>query len=225
MDEIQGLHVDVTGYLLGMLEFDEAHAVESHLETCATCRAEFDELADLPALLDLAASTEAASAESGSSAAVQPVSAPVADLAEIRRARPRRVGRWLTAAAAAAVLIAGSAVVATRDGDDDSLTVALQPQGSVAATGTAELSDLDSGTGVRLRLENVEPTADGERLECWWVDADGVRVSAGSFLVDESGVVDVQLTTATPRTPGWRLNVNRVSADGQETNILSAESA
>jgi hypothetical protein len=115
-------------------------------------------------------------------------------------------------------------VVIARGGEDGSATFTLAAEPGIEASGTVEISDLANGTGVRLRLAGVQPTADGERLECWWVDADGVRVSAGSFVVDESGEVDVQLTTATPRTPGWRLNVNRVTADGEQTTILSVAS-
>ena len=48
-------HVDDTlpAYVLGALEDDERHLVESHLAVCGDCRAEHQRLASLPALLDL----------------------------------------------------------------------------------------------------------------------------------------------------------------------------
>jgi hypothetical protein len=44
-------HVDVAGYILGTLTPQETSEFEAHLETCARCRAELDELGTLPSLL------------------------------------------------------------------------------------------------------------------------------------------------------------------------------
>ena len=46
------LHQLLGAYLLGGLEPADAAAFEQHLESCAECRTELDELASLPALLD-----------------------------------------------------------------------------------------------------------------------------------------------------------------------------
>ena len=42
-------------YVLGALDDDERREYEAHLETCEECHHEYDQLAHLPALLDLAA--------------------------------------------------------------------------------------------------------------------------------------------------------------------------
>jgi anti-sigma factor RsiW len=48
----QDLHQLLGAYLLGGLQPDEAAAFERHLAECRDCRAELDQLASLPALLD-----------------------------------------------------------------------------------------------------------------------------------------------------------------------------
>jgi hypothetical protein len=47
-------------YVLGGLSEHEEYSVRMHLSRCAPCRAEYDELADVPALLDLLAEDKAA---------------------------------------------------------------------------------------------------------------------------------------------------------------------
>lgn len=48
-------HEDVAGYVLGALDPDDAVAFEAHLDQCAACRHEVDDLAKVRSLLDLAA--------------------------------------------------------------------------------------------------------------------------------------------------------------------------
>lgn len=50
--------IDIAGYLLGNLEADERASVVSHLASCPICRAQLDELAHLPALLEQAPAYE-----------------------------------------------------------------------------------------------------------------------------------------------------------------------
>jgi predicted anti-sigma-YlaC factor YlaD len=49
-------------FVLGGLRGQEEHMVRTHLARCAMCSAECDELAEVPALLDLLTSEEAAQA-------------------------------------------------------------------------------------------------------------------------------------------------------------------
>jgi anti-sigma factor RsiW len=58
-----GKHVQILlgAYLLGGLSAHEEAAVRAHLDGCAQCRAEHDELACVPAWLDLLAEAEPAS--------------------------------------------------------------------------------------------------------------------------------------------------------------------
>jgi anti-sigma factor RsiW len=59
----RGKHVQILlgAYLLGGLSAHEEAAVRAHLDCCAQCQAEHDELACVPAWLDLLAEAEPAS--------------------------------------------------------------------------------------------------------------------------------------------------------------------
>ena len=61
--EEHGKHVQILlgAYLLGGLSAQEEAAVRAHLDGCAQCQAEHDELACVPAWLDLLAEAEPAS--------------------------------------------------------------------------------------------------------------------------------------------------------------------
>jgi predicted anti-sigma-YlaC factor YlaD len=50
-------------YVLGGLRGHQQTQVTAHLAGCARCRAEYDELAEVPALLDLLTAEEATEAE------------------------------------------------------------------------------------------------------------------------------------------------------------------
>jgi anti-sigma factor RsiW len=60
-DRERGTHVQVLlgAYILGGLSAAEGAAVRDHLDRCALCRAEYDELACVPGWLDLLAEPEA----------------------------------------------------------------------------------------------------------------------------------------------------------------------
>jgi len=45
-------HVDVASYVLGVLDEPDEVAFARHFTACASCRAEYRELSDLPRLLD-----------------------------------------------------------------------------------------------------------------------------------------------------------------------------
>lgn len=107
----------IGAHVLGALDANEAAAVDAHLADCAPCRAAYDELAGLPALLGLVGAEEAAAVgvhdEPGG--AGDPVD-PADDLgmrrllARVRAERARERRRRLTgalAAAAVTVAIAG----------------------------------------------------------------------------------------------------------------------
>ncbi|WP_281445365.1 zf-HC2 domain-containing protein, partial [Paenarthrobacter nicotinovorans] len=53
------VHQLLGAYLLGGLEPGEARTFEEHLESCADCRRELEELASLPALLDAVPAADA----------------------------------------------------------------------------------------------------------------------------------------------------------------------
>ncbi|GAA2756017.1 hypothetical protein GCM10009872_13770 [Actinopolymorpha rutila] len=102
--------------MLGALDASEAAAVDTHLADCAECRAAYDELAGMPALLGLVGAEEAAAV--GTALPESPGSAGSADEVGLRRllARVRaeraleRRRRLVVALAAAAVTLAVAGV-------------------------------------------------------------------------------------------------------------------
>jgi len=153
-------------YVLGALPFADSLAVEEHIERCATCRAECDELADVPDFLRLLSladvETLAAGARDDAAAAGTPVraasgpptppagrrpatAASKATTAPPSRSRRRRAVphryRFLVYAAAA-ILVVG---VFTG--------VWLRPDESVAVTLAG--AQTDSVTGVRMAVTAV----------------------------------------------------------------------
>lgn len=96
---------DLGAYALGQLTGDRWHAVHDHLETCAVCRADLDEIAPVAGLLG-GARDRLRPDDLSTDPAPPPL--PDALIAEVRAApgrRPRRV--LLAAAAALGVLVAG----------------------------------------------------------------------------------------------------------------------
>lgn len=99
---------ELGAYALGHLTGDRWHAVHDHLETCAACRADLEEIAPVAGLLG-----GARDRLRPDDLQVDPVPPPLPDalIAEVRAAtpvparRPRRV--LLAAAAAVGVLVAG----------------------------------------------------------------------------------------------------------------------
>jgi predicted anti-sigma-YlaC factor YlaD len=91
-------------YVLGSLSEHEGFSVRAHLARCASCRAEYDELADLPALLGLLAEDEMAGGFGDLRGA--PASGSRSAEAAARR-RHRWYARIAAAAAGAVVLAAG----------------------------------------------------------------------------------------------------------------------
>ncbi|MFG3436013.1 zf-HC2 domain-containing protein [Nonomuraea sp. NPDC047897] len=46
------MHEEVAAYVLGVLDEEDIEAFERHLDTCASCRRELKEFAEVPAQLD-----------------------------------------------------------------------------------------------------------------------------------------------------------------------------
>ncbi|MCF2526865.1 anti-sigma factor family protein [Yinghuangia soli] len=96
------LRLDLGAYVLGTLDETETHWIRAHVAVCPECRAEYEELAVLPAFL---ARLTPAEAEAGAVRTEVPPAALFAEAAErARRARRQRVV-LLGAAAASAVLL------------------------------------------------------------------------------------------------------------------------
>lgn len=149
-----------------------AVALDAHLDGCADCRAELEELRSTAAAVSLADPDRVGSPAPADPALADRIVARVAHEAAV--ARRRRAGRVLVGvAAAAAVVVAG--VVAVVAGDSS-------PSGSrieFAEGSSATLHERAWGTEVTLEAEGFD---DGEVYWLWLTDASGDRVTAGTVL-------------------------------------------
>jgi anti-sigma-K factor RskA len=173
-------------YVMGTLEPHEEREVEDHLQECASCREEAQELRLAHEhLADLAYNTEA----------------PPEDLKRRvvagipRREVSRRVPHWVAAVAAAFCVLAVLAVILTPDlfGDGALASANLSPTDRAPDAG-GEVSIQGTGENMEMRLEawGLPPCKREQYYELWLVEGDD-RVSAGSFTVGQSGRVDVKL--------------------------------
>jgi hypothetical protein len=165
-------------YVMGALEPEEERQVEEHLERCAACREEVQDLRLAhERLMDLAHASEA-----------PPPELKVRVMTGMPR-NERRPAR-LAAAVAAVLLVLAVLGVLYSSGFFD--------RGEVASA-TLEPTELAPGAGGELQVREEDPNAQAE-LEVWglprpgqdeyyelWFGEEGGRVSAGTFTVDAQG--------------------------------------
>jgi anti-sigma-K factor RskA len=173
-------------YVMGALEPYEEREVEDHLEGCASCREEAQELRLAhERLADLAYSTGAP--PEGLKARV------VAGIP--RREATRRVPTWVAAVAAAfcVLVVLGAIIIPDLFGGRAMASANLSPTGRAPDAG-GEVSIQGTGENREMRLEawGLPPCKSEQYYELWLVEGDE-RVSAGSFTVGHSGRVDVTL--------------------------------
>jgi hypothetical protein len=164
-------------YVMGTLGAKEQREVEEHLEECAACREEAEDLRLAhERLADLASATERPPHELKSRV-----------LAGVPRRETRRVP--LAAAAAILCVLAALGVLYSSGflGRDEVASATLEP------------TDLAPRAGGELQVRKDDPNAQAE-LEVWglprpgkdeyyelWFGEEGGRVSAGTFTVDAGG--------------------------------------
>ena len=171
-------------YAMGTLEPYEEREVEDHLEGCASCREEAQELRLAhERLAHLAYNTEA-----------PPEDLKARVVAGIpRREASRRVPIWVAAVAAAFCVLAVLGVIITPDLFGARASANLSPTGRAPDAG-GEVSIRGTGENMEMRLEawGLPPCKSEQYYELWLVEGHE-RVSAGSFTVGQSGRVDVRL--------------------------------
>jgi anti-sigma-K factor RskA len=219
MSEHPGTRDLLGPYVMGTLEAHEEREVEHHLQGCASCRREALELRLAhESLADLARS----------------FTAPPEDLKERvvasipRREARRRVPAWVAAVAAALCVLAVIGAVLTPDlsGGEALASANLNPTDRAPDAG-GEVSIRGSGENVKMRLEawGLPPCKSEQYYELWLVEGDE-RVSAGSFMVGQSGRVDVTLNA-----PNFAASYPAVSVTAEydkdpsasSTNMLSGD--
>jgi anti-sigma factor RsiW len=162
----------IGAHVLGALDPNEAAAVDAHLAGCPRCRAAYDELAALPALLGLVGAEEVAAVgvpdEPGPAGAGGPVDDPDDPddlglrrlLARVRAERTRERRRRLVGALAAAAV-----TVAVAGGGGWAIGQALAPSGTPVAGTTPTPSPAPSAhvtaPPVRWSATNTTLAVDG----------------------------------------------------------------
>lgn len=194
-------HQLLGAYLLGGLEPADVEAFDRHLDSCAECRAELDELASIPALLDAVPVSDAVAlgvaapgglVQGAPGAGVGPVPKGLLDELALRRRKVRL--RWSAAVAAAAAACLAVGVLA-----GPLLSPPAKPDASYS---------VQSGDGVQFTVGLVKKTwgtelaVDGRSLpvdgtfSLWVKDRDGGEDRACAWTATPSG--RVRITGATP---------------------------
>ena len=187
-------HTDLGGYVLGVLEPEEAAAFEAHLAGCRECQRDLEELGSVPAFLEQAA--PAVDVPSGlrerTFASIEEAAMPPRRTVELRK----------VVAAAAAVLVIGfgTAVVreATRPAPAAAQVVELTAPAGGTARAVATVRATETGGVIEMEVQGLAPPPAGSFFECWLVAAEGDsvdrpnRVSVGTFTVNGNGRATVR---------------------------------
>ena len=207
-------------YVLGGLERDEVARVERHLQACPDCREAHRALAPVPALLDVMA--PGPTLDPGPSPRLE--RSVLAEFAAQHDAASRQAGpaprpgrlraiRWrvalpsgLVGAAATVAVLALAGVFSSPPATGEVVTLS-SPTGGGRTDVRAQLIDTPAGTEVELAA-TLPPLRRGEVYELWFVRHDG-RLSAGTFVVDGDGRVELRLTTAARVERYERLGITR----------------
>jgi len=216
-------HELLGGYVFAALEPAEAETMRRHLEQCPGCTAELTRLAGLPALLDLAGSTERvaerppAELERSVLETYARERPPSEDAPPTRRAsgsrpwvrRPLFVGASgaLVGAAVTVALLAGLGLLGSEAGKRRDVALVAAPI-AAGASGTATLENGRQDTRVHLQIAGLAPPGRPGHYELWFV-GERSRVSAGTFSTGEDGRADVRLTAAASPARFSRIGVTR----------------
>lgn len=223
------LHALAAAYALDALDPAERAEFEAHLETCASCRTDVDELRE-------------AAGELGAIAASPPPphlrarvldeiartpqlagSAPTDELAERRR---RRVPALLASAAALVILVVGAAFVIRAGGGSNGVDSVLAAADAVEVT-LAPVSD-DAVGSVRVVWSSAEgrvavigsdlPDPGADRVYELWAIVDATPVPAGLFEVDGGALSDVEDLDVEPIA--WGVTVEPAAGSEEPTTPI-----
>jgi anti-sigma factor RsiW len=175
---------DIGAYIVGALSAAAGAKVRRHLENCAACRADYQDLVPVRDLLDRAAPPGAVSRDD------LPARLP---LEPLRRPRHRSRRHWLAAAAtaAAATAAAVAVIVITAHPADRVFRAFDRASGAHAQV---ELHATPSGTQIDLTISGLPA---GERCILVAVSPAGADV-AGTWNATYDGAAHVEGTSAIP---------------------------
>jgi anti-sigma factor RsiW len=230
------LREELGAYVLGALEPDERDAVAAHLAACPDCRAEYERIAGLPALLRPAEGLEIPAAPPGleerlldrvaHERGAKPHRGGIRSrLRSVRRGRGARLTRRRAAVAAAlagAALGAGVTALALSGGGggaEPSAQYAIRLTGATGASARAELEPGRGGTEVHMWVKGLPPGAEAVyEVRC---ERSGWSASAGTFRADSRGRAYVVLTTAARIGEYERIRVIRRGP--HDADVMSGE--
>lgn len=188
-------------YVLGGLEPAGRERLEDHLSQCADCRAEYESLNRLPALLDTLdpAEAESTGAFHGQHARgehdMQAVVGLMDKIARRRRRERRRAGILVAAAAAAcfAVGILLGPVLNTPEQTVDQFTM------SGASGAVVEVDLVHKQWGTEIVLDGEDLPTSGE-LTLWITSSNGAVTEVATWSATDGGAVRLTGATATKPT-------------------------
>ena len=186
---------------------DEATQLEAHLAGCMRCRTELEELHAVTAAVDAAELDVSGDEQEPSPAELR--DRVVWVMAKARRSdrlHRRAVAAIATAAACLAFLAVGVAIPGPAGPPQEALAV-VAPEGVVA---DAALVAHTWGTEVKFVIEGLD---EGERYDVTFLDQDGTRFSAGTFIgVDDRPIV-CDMNAALLRPDATRMEVASSNGD------------
>ena len=190
-------------YVMGALAPEEVRKVEEHLEGCAPCREEVQDLRlTHERLADLA----------NAAAQTPPQELKSRVLTGMPRRETRRVP--LAAAVAAVLVVLAVLISSTLLGEREIAAATLRPT-DLAPQAGGKVQLYRSGDNMRVKLEawGMPPCKSDEYYELWFVEG-GERVSGGSFTVGPSGRVEVGLNAPKFANDYPQVGVTRETAPG-----------
>lgn len=219
-------HPEAAGWVLGILDPDDADWFAGHLSSCPDCRAAVAEFRPTAGLLQNAAP-----------AATPPPGLQAKTLAAIGQAasaarRGGRSGWWLgwstrmLTLAAAVVLAAGVGIglwLSAGSPAGESYAFGLHSPSGLAASGQVAMRQTgSSGWSVQLTVAHLPALKAGQFYECWWVGSDHRLVSAGTFTVGSAGAESVQMWTAADPDdfPTMQITVGTAASAGQQGQVI-----
>jgi len=182
---------DVGAYLLGALDADTRARVIRHLETCAGCRSDYDELVPVRGLLSQLAGPDAAPRAGGPGRFWGQPPGGVT-LPPLRPVHPATGRRWLAGAAAAAA--AGVVAVLTAVGLGPSVPTFRAYDRGTGVHGEAQLHAAPTGAEIDLAVAGLPA---GERCVMLAVSGRGSDI-AGTWNATYAGTARVEGTSAIP---------------------------
>ena len=180
------IHPDAVGWVLGVLEPEDADLFAEHLPSCADCRAVVAEFSPAARMLATAARAEPPLTVLPPADLQARTLAAVAQAAAADRRTDRRVRR-----ADLRVRRADRRADLLRRWRDWPVRVV-----SLAAAGQTVETHTSNGWSVQLTAAHLPELKSGQVYECWWSGPGNKLSSAGTFTVGSSGTASVQMWTA-----------------------------